>query len=85
MLERRVPFRPQHLEFAKPYVDSKKLILGGAFDPPAAALLVFDVPDKSEVEAFAKRDPYVKNGLVPSYNIKPWTVVIGSLVSSLNK
>jgi uncharacterized protein YciI len=29
------------------------------------------------IEEFVKNDPYVKNGLILSYKILPWTTVIG--------
>jgi uncharacterized protein YciI len=28
------------------------------------------------VENFAKDDPYVRNGLIPEWRVRPWTVVI---------
>lgn len=46
-------------------------------DPVDGALLVFRVADRAGVEAFAKQDPYVVNGLVVHWQIRPWTVVIG--------
>jgi len=47
-------------------------------DPADRALLVFRVPDRSIVEDFARNDPYVTNGLVTRWEIRPWTVVIGN-------
>ena len=82
-MEKRTPFRPDHLELAKEYENRKDLILGGAFNPPTGAALVFHVKDESMVEEFAKKDPYVVNKLVTEYRIKPWTVVVGSLAKSM--
>ena len=28
-------------------------------------------------EEFAKNDPYVKNGLITEWSVRPWTVVVG--------
>ena len=76
---RRAQFREEHLKLSKGLNEQKKLILGGAFsDPPDKALLIFHVNDKSIVEEFVKKDPYVKNGLVTKWEIRPWTVVIGN-------
>ena len=36
--------------------------------------------DPSVVEAFVGRDPYVANGVVTRWRIRPWTVVVGALV-----
>ena len=33
--------------------------------------------DRSVIERFTDGDPYVHNGLVTSWTIRPWTVVIG--------
>lgn len=77
MLEKRGPVRPAHLEFTKPFITNKTLIAGGAFVPEVdKGLLIFKCT-KSEVESFAKNDPYVVNGLVPSYVIREWAVAVG--------
>lgn len=78
-MERRAQFREEHLKLAKQLNERGELLLGGAFaDPPDKALLVFRVADKSVVEEFVSNDPYVKNGLVVKWEIRPWTVVIGN-------
>jgi uncharacterized protein len=54
------------------------LILAGATaEPTDRAVLVWRTDDRSVVECFADGDPYVRNGLVTSWTIRPWTVVIG--------
>lgn len=76
---RRAAFRDEHLRLAREANRRGELILGGAFsDPVDRALLVFRVPEKSVVEEFVRNDPYVKNGLVTRWEIRPWTVVIGN-------
>jgi hypothetical protein len=53
--------------------------MGGAFaDPADRALLVFRAEDRSVAEFFARNDPYVINGLVKRWEVRPWTVVIGN-------
>ena len=55
-----------------------ELLLGGALaDPVDSALLVFRVDDLAVVERFVREDPYVRNGVVTRWRIRPWTVVIG--------
>jgi uncharacterized protein YciI len=52
--------------------------LGGAVgDPPDGALLVFR-STRERVEAFVARDPYVREGLVTRWEIRPWAVVVGT-------
>lgn len=76
-VQRRQPFRGIHLALAERYTKEGKLLLAGAFDPPDGALLVFQAGSAAEVEAFVREDPYVANGLVTSWRVKPWTVVVG--------
>jgi uncharacterized protein YciI len=36
------------------------------------------VADSTTVEAFADADPYVRNGLVTEWTVRPWAVVVGA-------
>jgi uncharacterized protein YciI len=75
---RRAPFREEHLRLAREAHGRGEMILGGALaDPADQALLVFRVSDRALIEAFVQADPYVKNGLIKRWEIRPWTVVIG--------
>ena len=79
-VDRRAPFREQHLSLAREAVARGELLLGGAFaDPVDGAALLFQADDPSVVEAFLRRDPYVANGIVTRWRIRPWTVVVGAL------
>ncbi len=78
-LERREPFRPAHLALAEAAHRGSDLLLAGALDRPAtAALLVFSADDVSVVEDFVRKDPYVANGVVLEWRIRPWNVVVGA-------
>ncbi len=78
-LSRRAEYREVHLRLAQEANRRGELLLAGALaDPADQALLVFRVPDRSVVEEFARSDPYVTNGLVTRWEIRPWTVVIGN-------
>lgn len=75
---RRAEFREQHLRVARTWSERGELVLGGAFDDPVdRALLIFRVDDKSKVEEFARKDPYVASGLVKKWEVRPWKVVVG--------
>jgi uncharacterized protein YciI len=76
-VQRRQPFRAEHLALAEQAHRDGRLVLAGAFDPADGALLVFDVASADEVEAFVRADPYVKNGLVTAWCVRRWSVVIG--------
>ncbi|MCA9899588.1 MAG: hypothetical protein KC433_15460 [Anaerolineales bacterium] len=78
-LGRRPAYRAEHLQLAKDAETRGELVLGGAYSDPAdTALLVWRVEDPSTVEKFVSNDPYVKNGLIARWEIRPWTVVIGT-------
>ncbi len=75
--ERRVPLRPEHLALARAQAEAGILRLGGALQEPAdRALLVFT--ERAAAEAFVAADPYVKNGLVTAWRIRPWAVAVGA-------
>ena len=77
-VEKRAPHREEHLRLAAEALKKGELILGGALaDPVDSAILVFECDDKSVVEAFVGSDPYVKNGIVTAWRVRPWTVVVG--------
>ena len=76
-IERRVPLRPAHLALAQAAHGRGELFLAGALDPPEAAILVFRADEPAVAEAFAASDPYVREGLVTSWRVRRWNVVIG--------
>src|SRR5260370_20021835 len=76
---RRVPFRQEHLRLANAARERGEILFAGALAEPAdGALIVFHVADKSKAEAFARNDPYVQNGLVKKWEVRPWNVVVGN-------
>lgn len=78
-IERRAALRTDHLKLANEAHARGELVLGGAFaDPPDKALLIFKGEDQSVAETFVRKDPYVLNGLVKRWTMRPWTVVIGN-------
>jgi len=78
ILERRVPYRSEHLAGARAAYDRGELVMAGALaEPVDRAVLIFKVDDLQIIEAFVRADPYVKAGLVTSWQIRPWSVVIG--------
>ena len=82
ILEKRDPYRAEHLQGAKDMAAASKIVMAGALtDPVDGAIFVFKNVTKDEIEAFVRKDPYVTNGLVPEYQIRPYMVVADSLQS----
>lgn len=78
-VERRVPFRQEHLALARQVFEKGELVLGGALtDPADGAVLIFKGDNRTVAESFAQNDPYVKNGLIPEWTVREWNVVIGN-------
>jgi len=78
IVERRAPYREAHLKMAREWLDRGEIVMGGAYaDPVDGAVLLFQVKDRATVEEFVKADPYVANGLITAWRIRPWTVVLG--------
>jgi uncharacterized protein YciI len=77
-LERRASLRPEHLGLAEAAHARGELVMAGALAEPAdRAVLVFRGDSPSVAETFAAADPYVREGLVSSWEVRPWTVVVG--------
>ena len=79
-VERRAPFRQLHLAHAQRASQGCGLLLAGALAGPAdTALLVFRGESPDPARAFAESDPYVLNGLVERWEVRPWNIVVGEL------
>ena len=82
-LERRGLFRAEHLALGWAAVERGELVLGGALaDPVDTAMLLFAGDGPEVAEAFARADPYVLNGIVRSWRVRPWTTVVGETASA---
>jgi uncharacterized protein len=77
-VERRAPFRAEHLALAQAAHARGELVLGGALaEPTDGAILVFRGDSPAAAEAFAQADPYVRHGLVTRWRVRAWATVVG--------
>jgi len=77
-IERRAVLREEHLKLVYEAHGGGVLVLAGALaDPVDGAALVFNTDDRSVAERFAENDPYVKAGLVKSWRVRKWNLVVG--------
>lgn len=75
---KRAPVRAAHLELIQKAHDRGELVMAGALaDPHRGGVLVFRGESPQAAEAFAKADPYVRNGVVSKWEVKKWATVIG--------
>ncbi|HEY1997304.1 YciI-like protein [Paraburkholderia sp.] len=77
-LERRALYRDAHLKLAWAASERGELMLGGALgEPTDTAMLLFKGDSPAVAEAFAQADPYVQEGLVTRWRVRPWMTVAG--------
>jgi len=77
-VERRAPFREAHLTLLRDAHARGMLLSSGPLgDPPDGALLICRAESAGVVEDLARADPYVRDGLVTAWRVRPWTIVIG--------
>ena len=77
-LSRRAEFRGVHLNMAWAAHQRGDLVLGGALGEPVdRAVLMFKGDTPKAAEDFANADPYVKEGLVRQWSVRPWLTVVG--------
>ena len=80
-LEKRAPFREAHLVIFRKQVESGNVIIGGAVEhPPTGSITIFRNLKADEIEQVVQQDPYVINGIVKNYTIKPYIAVAGDPV-----
>lgn len=77
-LARRGAFRSEHLALAWRAHERGELLLAGALEPPDQGVLLFQGDSPEAAQEFAAADPYVKNGLVARWRVRPWTTVVGA-------
>jgi uncharacterized protein YciI len=78
LLERRAPWRPQHLALAREYADKGMVLMGGAYADPIDGALILFHGEKADVEEFVRKDPYASNGIATDPVIREWTVMVGT-------
>ena len=77
-LERRPLFRDRHLKLAWEAAERGELLLAGALaDPIDGAVLLFQGDSPAVATAFAEADPYVREGLVARWRVRPRSTVVG--------
>ena len=77
-VDRRAPLRAEHLRLAWASHGRGELVLGGVLaEPVDRAVLMFKGDSPDAARRFAETDPYVRNGLVRRWEVRPWVTVVG--------
>ena len=78
--ERELEYQAAHRAHVLAAVLRGELLLGGplADSTGGANVLLFQCHAASSVESFAAADPYVQNGIVARWIVRPWQTVVGA-------
>ncbi len=77
-LEKKTTFWEPHFAYVEEAYKRGDLIMAGVLaEPTDYALLVFKGYSPKPAEDFAEKDPFVLNGIVKEWKVRPWTVAIG--------
>ena len=80
-LQVRMGAREAHLAYVRGFGDRMKL--GGplldAEGGMAGSLIIIDLADQAEADAFSANDPYTQAGLWERVDVKPFKATLGSL------
>ncbi|MBX6323904.1 MAG: YciI family protein [Rhodospirillaceae bacterium] len=74
-LAKRMENRPAHLEYLKKFTREIQLagpLLADDGQTMIGSLFIVDMPDRAAAEAFSAGDPYRKNGVFASVDIRPF-------------
>ena len=73
--------RDLHVAHIQASIDRGEFLLGGGFtDGAAQGMVLMEGDGPAVAESFATNDPYVKAGYVKSWRVRPFNIVMGSLL-----
>jgi uncharacterized protein YciI len=77
--QREAPLQAGHRAHVLAAVARGELLLGGPVEDPidGANVLLFQAESPAAAESFAAADPYVTNGVVCRWRVRPWRTVVG--------
>ncbi|HZN43446.1 MAG TPA: YciI family protein [Actinomycetota bacterium] len=81
-VDRRMQVRPTHLEAIAPLVEDGHVLVGGAIlnddGDMIGSMLLVEFPDRSGVDAWLERDPYVTGDVWRDIDVRPFRAAVGS-------
>ena len=67
--------RPAHRQYLTGLRDAGKLVISGPFADDAGGLLVYEAETAEQVETMVREDPFARQGVFLSWEIRPWNVI----------
>jgi uncharacterized protein YciI len=67
--------RPAHREYLKGLADQGALVMSGPFADDTGGLFIYEARDAAQVENCIRQDPFARNGVFVSWEVRPWNVV----------
>jgi uncharacterized protein len=81
-VQHRLEVRAEHLEAIGPYVDSGRILVGGAIldddGDMIGSVLIVDFPSRADLDAWLEHDPYVTRGVWSSVGVRPFRPAVGA-------
>jgi uncharacterized protein YciI len=77
-LSRLTELRPLHRAYLAELRDAGKLVLSGPFSDRRGGMTIFEAGSEQEVDEILKADPYAKNGIFASWEVREWTIVMAN-------
>ena len=79
-LKKRSAVRPLHVEYVQALDREGRIRFAGPFfaddgETPAGSLVIFDAPDLVSAREHCAGDPYVRDGVLESWELRPLTQV----------
>lgn len=71
-LEKRTPFREEHLAGLQRLKEGGQLITLGPTEGSTHVFGIYEAESREEVEAWIQADVYWRNGIWTAYEIHPW-------------
>ncbi len=75
VLEKRTPYREEHLAGLKKHKESGLIITVGPTTDLTKVFGIYDAPDEATVKHIIESDPYWKHGIWTEYEVKEWIQV----------
>jgi uncharacterized protein len=67
--------RPAHRQYLSGLKEQGKLVISGPFAGDAGGLLVYEAQDAAQVEKLITDDPFAKQGVFLSWQVREWNVI----------